>query len=390
MSQLPLSGVTVVDLTSVVFGPFATSMLVDLGADVIKVEAQGGDTFRFAGKAARTPGMGACHMNLNRGKRSVVLDLKSAEGADALRGLLGAADVFIHNIRQKAISRLGFGYDDVRSINPGIVYAHCVGFGSEGPYADLQAYDDVIQAAAGATTLLPRVDGDERPRYLPSTIADKVAGMYGAYGVLAALMHRLRTGEGQHVEVPMFEAFTRFMLAEHLYGQTFDPPTTKVGYQRQLDPHRQPFPTADGYISIVPYTDDSIRTVLTVIGAGSLLEDDRFATTAARVRNMSSVYEAIAAHTPRRTTADWMAVFAREAVPAMPVRDLGDMLDDPHLRTVGFFRRREHLTEGAYFDMRPPVRFSAAPDIEFNHAPRLGEHTDEVLAALADPKNGPA
>ena len=379
-----MSGIRVIDLTSVVFGPYATSMLADLGAEVIKIEGKAGDTFRYAGKAARTPGMGACHMNLNAGKKSVVLDLKTEEGASALRDLLRTADVFIHNIRQDAIERLGFTYDDVRRLNPALIYVHCVGFGSAGPYGGLQAYDDVIQAASGATTLLPRVDGDERPRYLPSTIADKVAGMYGAYGVLGALVHKLRTGEGQFVEVPMFEAFTRFLLAEHLYGQTFDPPTTKVGYQRQLDPNRQPFRTADGYISIVPYTDDSIGKVLTLVGAGDLLADERLSTTAGRARNMPLVYEAIGAHTPEKTTAEWIAIFGREAVPAMPVTDLGDLLQDPHLAAVGFFQRREHPTEGAYFEMQPPVKFSAITPQPTRPAPRLGEHTKEVLAQFGD------
>ncbi len=247
-----LEGIRIVDLTTVVFGPYATQTLADLGADVIKVEAPGGDVMRLAGKPARTRGMGPCHLALNRGKQSVLLDLKLEADKAVLRELIATADVFIHNVRKAAIDKLGFGYDAVRSIKPDIIYVHCVGFGSDGPYADFQAYDDVIQAASGTTTLLSRVDGDPRPRYMPSLIADKVAGLHGAYATLAAIVHKLRTGEGQHVEVPMFEAFTHFMMREHLFGATFDPPIGNVGYPRQLDPNRQPFPTADGTSASCP------------------------------------------------------------------------------------------------------------------------------------------
>ncbi|HTO42354.1 MAG TPA: CoA transferase, partial [Rhizomicrobium sp.] len=203
-----LEDVRIIDLTTVVFGPYATQTLADLGADVIKIEPPGGDTMRFTGKSAKTRQMGPCHLSLNRGKRSVLLDLKLEDAKDDLRALLKTADVFIHNVRGPAIEKLGFGYDAVRALKPDIIYVHCVGFGSGGPYSDLQAYDDVIQATSGAATLLSRVDGNPRPRYIPSLIADKVAGLHGAYATLAALFHKQRTGEGQFVEVPMFEAFT--------------------------------------------------------------------------------------------------------------------------------------------------------------------------------------
>ncbi len=373
-----LEGIKVVDLTSVVFGPYATKILVDLGADVIKIEPPTGDVFRYAGAPAASIGMGPCQMTLNQGKRSVALDLKCNNDAQILRNLLVSADVFVHNVRAKAIDRLGFGYDQVLNLHPDIVYVHCVGFGSDGPYSDLQAYDDVIQAASGAATLASRVDGDVRPRYIPSLIADKVAGLHGAYAILAAIIHKLRTGRGQFVEVPMFEAFAHFLLQEHLYGATFVPQTYQAGYPRQLDPNRQPFPTLDGYISIVPYTDKTLVELIGLLDADALLEDQRFATPGARARNMSLIYAEIALRTPARSSAEWSRLLADHQIPAMPVRDLDQILDDPHLIASKFFNQATHPTEGDYIEMRAPVRFSACPDLGNRHAPTIGQHSDEV------------
>ncbi|MGE4323718.1 MAG: CaiB/BaiF CoA transferase family protein [Sphingobium sp.] len=369
-----LQGIRVIDMTTIVFGPYATRLLADMGADVVKVETPGGDQFRQAGKPAVTRGMGGCHMTLNRGKRSVELDLKAGSDRETLRAMLADADIFIHNVRASAIDRLGFSYEAVKAIRPDILYIHCVGFGSDGPYAGLQAYDDVIQAASGAASLMSKVDGNPSPRYIPSTIADKVAGLHAAYAMTAALVHRLRTGEGQHVEVPMFEAFTHFLLEEHLFSGTFIPPTGPIGYGRQLDPDRQPFPTADGHISIVPYTDASWVALLGLMGRGDLLEDARFATPRDRARNIADLYRTVAAMTPSRSTADWTALLADANIPAMAVRDLADIVNDPHLAQSGFFARREHPSEGPYLEMRPPVRFGAAPDLPRRPAPRLGEH----------------
>ncbi len=382
MAQGMLHGVRIIDMTGVVFGPYATQMLADLGADVIKVEPPQGDQMRMSGKAAKTRLMSPAHMTLNRGKRSMVLDLKLTDDAAVMRALLKDADVFIHNIRGQAIEKLGFGYEAVRAINPQIIYVHGVGFGQQGPYADLQAYDDVIQAATGATTLAGRVDGDPRPRYLPSLVADKVAGLYGAQAVLAALVHKLRTGRGQTVEAPMFEAFTHFLLEEHLGGHTFAPPIAPAGYPRQLDPARQPFPTADGYISIVPYTDANLIELFTVLGHPEVLDDPRFATPRDRAANMTDLYHAIAEHTPSRTTEAWVVTLRAARLPAMAVRDLSEVTQDPHLRAVGFFRRRSHPTEGDFLEMQPPIRYGDAEAFDARYAPRLGEHTEEIKAEL--------
>jgi crotonobetainyl-CoA:carnitine CoA-transferase CaiB-like acyl-CoA transferase len=379
-----LEGIKIVDLTSVVFGPYCTQILADMGADVVKIEPPAGDIFRYAGTPAKTPGMGGPHMTLNRGKRSAVLDLKSPEDARLMHALLRDADVFIHNVRAAAIETLGFGYAALRADLPGLIYVHCVGFGSDGPYAGLQAYDDVIQAASGMTSFFSRADGDPRPRYVPSTIADKIAGMHAAYAILAAYIHKLRTGAGQHVEVPMFEGFVQFLYEEHLFGATFDPPTGPVGYSRQIDPARQPFPTQDGYISIVPYTAESWAAAFTVLGAPNIFDRPEFATPADRAANVSALYAEIAKLTPAATTGHWVRTLNAARVPAMAVRDLSDVMADPHLQATDFFRRRTHPTEGDYFATRPPVRFSAALDIEVRHAPLLWEHTAEIREEKKD------
>jgi crotonobetainyl-CoA:carnitine CoA-transferase CaiB-like acyl-CoA transferase len=378
-----LEGVKIVDLTSVIFGPFCTQILAEMGADVVKVEAPGGDIFRHAGTPPRTPGMGPCHMTLNRGKRSVELDLKRPEDAALMRAMIADADVFIHNVRGRAIDALGFGHEILRAATPALITVHCMGFGAGGPYSGLQAYDDVIQAATGMAGFPAMVDGDPRPRYVPSTIADKVAGMYAAQAVLGAYVHRLRTGEGQHVEVPMFECFTQFLYEEHLFGATFDPPTGPIGYPRQIDPARQPFPTQDGYISIVPYADASWATTLALLGEPDLVKQPQFSTYALRAANVTQLYAAIARLTPARTTAEWIKLLTEARVPAMPVCDPANILDDPHLREVRFFQHYDHPTEGSCIAMRPPVRYSAQPEPALRPAPRIGEHTGEIRKAYA-------
>lgn len=376
-----LEGVKVLDLTSVVFGPYCTQMLADLGAEVIKVEQPGsGDAFRWSGRSVANKGMAPAFMAINRGKKSVALDLKQPEDNAAIKALVRDADVFILNVRGKAVERLGLDYESVRAINPEVIYVHCVGFGQEGPYADLQAYDDVIQAASGAATLLSRVDGNPRARYLPSLIADKVAGLNAAQATLAAIIHKMRTGRGQRVEVPMLEAFTNFMLLEHLAGKTFDPPNAPVCYFRQIDPDRQPFPTKDGYVSMVAYSSEAMPRVFKLLGNPDFINDERFATPAAIGKNMDAIYQEIARLSVNFTTAELVALCQDAQIPAQPVRDMDDIMDDPHLAATGFFKRRIHPSEGAYFEMQPPVAFSDFERPELDHTPKLGEQTDEMRA----------
>ena len=367
-----LAGVKVIDLTSVVFGPYTTKILADLGAEVIKVEALNGDTARYIGKPSATPGMGPVFMALSRGKTSLALDLKLPEHVARVRALIADADVFILNIRGKAAERLGFDYDAVKAIKPDIIYVHCTGFAQDGPYADLQAYDDVIQAASGTTSLLSRVDGDPRPRYLPSLIADKVSGLHGAYAVLGAIIHRMRTGEGQRVEVPMFEAFTNFMLLEHLSGLTFDPPNAPACYFRQIDPDRQPFPTSDGAISIVPYTSAMLPRIFALLDDDAFLASDAITTCTNPAQKLVLLYRRIAAMTPHFTTAELVARCHKAEVPAQAVRDIADIMSDPHLHATGFFERRTHPSEGEWFAMKPPVKFGVEVPVADGEPQLLG------------------
>lgn len=375
-----LSGVKVLDLTTVVFGPYATQILHDLGAEVLKIEAPGtGDISRWLGPTAKTPGMSPTFFSINGGKRSAVLDLKNPDELATMHRLSGECDVFVLNVRDKAARKLGLDYGSVRARNPDVIYVHCVGFGQDGPKADLPAYDDVIQAASGATSLLTKVDGNPAYRYMPSLIADKVSGLHAAYATIAALLHKARTGEGQRVEVPMLEAFTQFMLVEHLGGLTYDPPSGPACYFRQIDPDRQPFPAKDGYVSIVPYTEESWPRLMTALGAPEVLQDARFATREARIANLAELYRLLATLTPNHTVAELIALCSEVDMPAQPARDIADILDDEHLKATGFFAPREHPTEGGYREMKHPVRFAAWPDNGRGAPPQLGQDQPAFL-----------
>jgi len=379
-----LKGIKVVDLTTVVFGPYCTQILADLGAEVIKVETPGsGDVLRWAAKSAQTPGMSPAFFGFNHGKRSIALDLKQPDDNAIIQQLLAEADIFVANVRGKPLERLGLDYEAVKAIRPDIVYLHCVGFGQDGPYADLQAYDDVIQAASGVTSLLPEVDGNPAPRFFPSLIADKVSGLHAAYAAIAALFHRERTGEGQRVEVPMYEAFTSFMLSEHLGGLTFDPPVGLPGYRRQLDPDRQPFPTADGHIVMVAYTYDAWDRIFALLDDPDFLKDPRFEGPQARAAAMPDMYHRIAELTRQFTMAELLERCHAVQIPAQPVKDIPGVLADPHLNAVGLFQQREHPSEGHYHEIVQPVRFSAMPAEERAPPPLLDQDGPAIRAELA-------
>ncbi len=380
-----LEGLRVVDLTTVIFGPYCTQILADLGAEVIKLEPADGDHARIIGTPVATPGMGPVHLRLNRGKRSVDWDLKTPEGQAAVQALIATADIFIHNVRNEAIVRAGLDYDKVKAIRPDILYVHCTGFDQRGPYANLQAYDDIIQAASGVASLPPRVDGNPQPRYVPMTMADKVSGLHAAYAVLAAVIHRLRTGEGQKVEVPMFESLVSFNLIEHLCDATFVPPTGPVLYPRQIDPNRQPMRTSDGYIAIAPYMDDRWLRFFDAAGHPEALDRPEFADKALRRQNTSLMYEAAARILPERSTAEWLEILQKANVPAMRVNEVEDLLHDPQLAASGLLNKRHHPTEGDYLELRPPVRFSAYESPELAHAATSGQHSEEIARELGVP-----
>ena len=377
-----LSDIRIADMTTVIFGPYCTQTLADMGADVIKLEPPAGDTFRQVGKPAKTRGMGPCHLTINRGKRSVVWDMKSDEGRAAIHRLIEQSDVFIHNIRPDAVARLGLTFEEVKAIRPDIVYVHCLGFGTEGPYAGRPAYDDLIQSLSGACNLLPQVDGNEAPRFLPTAFADKVSGLHAMYATLAALHHRDRTGEAVHVEVPMFECVSSFLLEEHFCEAAFDPPVGPYYYQRQIDPSRQPVRTQNGWITIAPYIDHRWVTLFNVIGAPEELEDERISDYRGRFYNHDYMMSRVQAHFVNFTTEELLDILGKADIPAARVNDVSDLREDPHLKAINFFQRREHPTEGGYWEVQPPVRFVGLPEHEIEPAPHLGQHSEDILSEL--------
>ncbi|MBU0723880.1 MAG: CoA transferase [Alphaproteobacteria bacterium] len=378
-----LAGIRVLDLTSVILGPYATQILGDHGADIIKVEAPEGDVLRGTGPA-RNPGMGAIFLNSNRNKRSLVLDLKQPAARDALLRLVAGADVFVHSLRPKAIARLGFDYAAVRAANPSIIYCSAWGFGSGGPYADRPAYDDIIQAMSGVADLARRQSGTPEPAYAPTVLADKTVGQSVANALLAALLHRERTGRGQEVEVPMFENLSAFMLLEHLAGAVFMPEPGEaegeMGYQRLLAPHRRPYRTSDGFVTVLPYTTKQWRSFFLLAGQPEMAEDSRITDPGLRSRSIGDLYGLIADLMPARSTADWLAALEEADIPAARVNSLEDMLDDPHLQATGFFQEMAHPSEGRLRALAPASRLSDSPQAIHCGAPRLGEHSREILA----------
>ncbi len=377
----PLSGIRVIDLTSVLLGPYATQTLGDYGADVIKVEPPEGDVVRRLGPT-RHVGMGAVYLNANRNKRSVVLDLKRAPDLDAMKRLLAGADVFITNVRPRAMQRLGLDANSVASLNPRLVYAAVVGYAQHGPYAERPAYDDLIQGGAAIPHLYARA-GDGTPRYAPNALADRFVGISAVGAILAALMARQTSGLGQQVEIPMFEIMVSMIMGDHLGGLTFEPPLDKGGYARHLSPDRRPYRTLDGHVCALVYNDRQWDGFLAAIGQSDLPDrDPRFASFENRAANIDFVYAELARIFATRSTADWLTLLEAADVPCMPMHDLESLLDDPHLRATGFFSMHEHPTEGLMRQSAVPVRFSATPTGQPTPAPGLGEHTASVLREL--------
>jgi crotonobetainyl-CoA:carnitine CoA-transferase CaiB-like acyl-CoA transferase len=373
----PLHGIRVLDLTSYLMGPFATQILGDMGADVIKVEAAEGDVVRAIGPT-RSPGMGGIFQQNNRNKRSIVLDLKQPAGRDAVLRLARNADVFIYNVRPAAMARLGLSYEAVSAANPAIVYVGGVGFGQDGPYAAKPALDDLMQGMAGIPSLFERA-GAEGPRYIPMAMADRYSGLCLVNAVLGALVHRLRSGEGQAVEVPMFESLVQGVLGDHLMGASFEPALGPPGYPRHLSHDRRPFRTLDGHLCTFIINDRQWRAVLDRIGEGERMQDPRFATLQARTEHSAEVYAFLEATFRTRTTAQWLELLEKADVPAGPLHTLESLLDDEHLKAVGFFERHEHPTEGTLVSLRPPSRWSKTPLAIGRLPPLLGQHSGEIL-----------
>ncbi len=374
--DLPLSGIRVLDLTTVIFGPFAGQILGDFGADVIKVEAPGGDQTRSVG-AAREEGMGALFLGCNRNKRSLVLDLKQKKHADALWKMIESADVLMHNIRPQKIKRLGFDADAVLARKPSLIYAGLHGFWEEGPYGGMPAYDDVVQGLSGFAGTFAERDG--APMLAPSVIADKSSGLMAANGILAALMRRARTGKGGYVEIGMLEGLTGFNLVEHLQGLAFDPPEGPPGYRRALSAGRRPHKTRDGYICILAYTDKQWHAFWDVVGRSDLIDDTRFSSMGARARNIDALYEEAGAKLEERTSAEWLDLLRKGEIPCGPVNNLADLPDDPHLQEIEFFRHYDHPSQGRMKVPETPYKFDRQSLPMRRHHPRLNEQGAEIL-----------
>ncbi len=374
----PLAGVRIVDMTTVLMGPYATQILGDMGADVIKVEPPRGDGSRDLGPM-RNPGMGPLFMHANRSKRSIVLDLKKKAGLRALLRLAKNADVLIYNVRPQAMARLGLSYEEVAAVNPRIVYVGTYGFGQSGPYAARPAYDDLIQGAAGLPSLAVRA-GAEMPRYVPCTVADRTVGLNAVNAIAAALYYRERTGEGQAIGIPMFETMAQFVLGDHLGGRTFEPPLGPTGYARLLAKERRPYATKDGYICALVYNDKQWKSFFALIGRPEVLESDpRFADLGSRAEHIDELYSLVAETLATRTTAEWLVALDRADIPAMPMHTLDTLIDDPHLAAVGFFEMVEHPSEGRMRSMAVPGTWSKSQPAVERLAPRLGEHSAEIL-----------
>jgi crotonobetainyl-CoA:carnitine CoA-transferase CaiB-like acyl-CoA transferase len=368
--------VRVLELTSVVLGPWACQILGDLGADVVKVEPPRGDSNRYIGPA-RHPLMSALFLTCNRNKRSIVLDLKRPAGREAALRLAERADVLVHNYRPASLERIGLTYDVVRAVNPRIVYCGTYGFGRRGPYRDRPAYDDSIQAASGLAMVQAVVAGE--PRYLPTIVCDKTTALAVVSAVIAALFHRERHGVGQEIEVPMFETMVSYVMAEHLYGRVFEPPAGPAGYTRLLSPERRPYRTRDGYLAVLPYLDEHWRAFCEAAGRPDLVADDRFATLASRHERIDEVYAEIGRIMCTRTTAEWLERLGHTGVPVMAVNSLDDLLTDEHLEAIGYWQRVDHPTEGTLRLPGVPMSFSASPGVIRRPPPRLGEHSVEIL-----------
>ncbi len=369
----PLKGYRILDLTTVLFGPFGTQTLGDWGAEIIKIETLTGDTWRNSGQF-RNRGMSGQFMAANRNKRSLALDLKHPDGKAVLRRLIPTADALVSNIRPAGLARLGFSYDVCQELNPKLVYAVATGFGQDGPWRARPAFDEIIQAASGFASAMGT---DEEPAFVPSLIGDKLCGMALTSAVTAALLHRERTGAGQMVEVPMLETLAAFNSIEMFGGYAFVPPIGPSGYKRMKA--RRPVRTKDGWLTMLPYSGDNWCAFFEAVGHPECIEEFSVRDPVLRARNIDQIYDRMREIAPTRTTAEWEELLLRLDVPHTSFTKLTEVAEQPHLKAVSMFPELDHPTEGKIRQARPPARFSESPAGIYRMPPRLGEHTREVL-----------
>ena len=372
----PLSGIKILDLTTVGFGPYATQILGDYGADIIKLESPEGDITRGIGPY-RKPGMGHFFLNANRNKRSIVIDLKNPQGLRACQRLVQEVDVVISSVRPAAMERLGLGYADCQALNPSIIYVALVGFGQEGPYGPRPAYDDIIQGLSGMADMQGGREGP--PRFVNASICDKIGSQFAVHATMAALFHRLRSGEGQLVEVPMLESLVGFNLVEHASGQSFVPAEGPAGYDRTLAEHRRPYATADGYVCVLPYNTKQWRAFFELVGRTDLVDAAMVNEPGLRSEKIGELYALVAEHVAKFDTEQLLAALHQADIPHGRATPLGELEQDEHLRSVGMFEQFEHPTEGPLRLVRPGVKLDKTPATIRSLPANLGEHSYEIL-----------
>lgn len=372
----PLTGVRVIDTTSVLFGPYCTQLLGDLGADIIKVEGLEGDAVRGAG-VGRTPNMSGVFMGTNRNKRSIAINMKTTDGQQVMADLLNTADVFVTNIRRTALVRIGLDYATLSALNPSLIHCSALGYGRGGAYENRPAFDDTTQAISGLASLQEAMNGV--PSYVATAAADKISGLTLALAIVAAIRHKDLTGEGQQVEVPMFETMVAFNMLEHLAGRTFDPPTGHTMYARTISKYRKPYRTSDGFMAVMPYNDAQWGRFFKLIGKPDLISDPRYCSMASRTEHIDSLYSLLEQEVGKRSTIWWKESLEREDIPAVPVKSIDELLTDEHLQQRHFFTRHQHPTEGTLINISSPIQMSKSPPSVRRLAPRLGQDTRDIL-----------
>lgn len=373
----PLDGVLVVDLSSVIVGPACSLALADHGAQVIKIEPPTGDLMRKLGGGAKHSGMTGKFMNFNRNKRSVCIDLKKPRGQEMLYAILAKADVFISNMRMDALAKLGLDWPILQALNPQLIYTQVLAFGKGGEYFNRPAYDTVIQSASGVAGTFEKSSGE--PRFVPLVMTDHITGMIAAQAIGFALYRRTKTQCGELIEIPMFETMSAFVLREHLGNMTFEPAIGPIGDARILDKNNRPVKTKDGYLSISPNTNAQAYAFFDLIGRPELKEDPRFSSVEARTLHSIEYYTIRSQSLLGKTSAQWIELFEQHDIPCMRYNSLEDLVEDPHLRQVGFLKSTQHPSEGRILEMGLTNHFSAGMRQTLTPAPRLGEHTIEVM-----------
>ena len=379
MNKGPLEGIKIIDASSVLMVPYCTKLLADMGAEIIKIEAIDGDITRHIGPSVNK-GMGAVFLNINRNKKSVCIDLKSSEGRLIMYKLIKVSDVFVSNIRKDSLTKIGLTHSRFKKINPKIITANAVGFSSKGSYSGLPAFDDTIQAISGMAAYQEVYSN--QPSYTSGATADKVTGLMLGMSIISALFQREKKGVGTQLEVPMMETMVDFTLVEHLYGYNFIPPKAPPIYPRQSSPNRKPYKTLDGYIAVMPYSDEQWLRFFKLIKKENIFEDPKYSSAKSRNENVDQLYFIMSKELEKEKTEYWIKNLKQDDIPAMKVNFPEDIFEDRHLKETNFFKKSEHPTEGDLLYPSFPVEFDEERNVDILHAPILGEHTKEILLDL--------